>query len=1166
MKKHTPFFYLISIFLLLFPYSSVFSEPIVSVFSLDQKTTKTSKHIPNTPLRLQRQAKNSTQASSTVEDIKRNINDPNPINYFKLAIDQALSIDASIDYQTKDGTAIAGQDYIAKSGTITIDAGTTSVLIPITIISDTLVESSESFFLTITNPVGAKFPEGISEISVQHTIVDSFDSSSGGSVSNTTNITGAVIDGEISGATVFLDLNRNGTLDSDEPTASTSNDGTYTLVLSAAHQAHSNYQNKKAPLVVYGGTDIRTGEPFQDYLSAIVEDTNSANITPLTTLIEQTVGEEIDQGTIATLNDMQTKMDEIKTNLASLLDIQKDLLSKNPITLATAGDTSLINGALQLHKAAKAMKKAMRKEVRGLQKSILKTYRSLGKQLKSLQKSAIKSGDTALTTALDSALDDNSLFEADLISSVKAESKILVKAINTFWTGKSEKLDSATLTVAIKDIEVNIVSKDTTPPVITLLGATSINIIKDTAYSDAGATAVDDIDGTLTVTSSGSVNSSAIGTYTMTYTAIDTSNNIATATRTVNVIPVVTSGGSEYPYLPKTINNKTALNFLSMTTFGANKESIEALKNKGIETWVNEQLALTYEADNHLRRTIKISQKVAPTENPEGVSAYIADNDTIFNSDGRTNVKTFQMTAWFQSVLFDENQLQHRVAYALSQIVVESLAEPAFIRRGEALASYFDILSKHALGNYKDLLLEMSYSSSMGLYLTYHGSKKQETTEGGAVIYPDENYAREIMQLFTIGLYELNLDGTVKTDTSGNTIPTYTQTDVNELAKVFTGWDLKRNSRFGSVVNRNGDYSHPLEFTAEHHDFSSKSVLGSTIQAGNEGAADIAAVIDILMAHPNIAPFISKQLIIRLVKSNPTPAYVARVATVFNDNGQGVKGDLKAVVKAILLDAEVWEIAGVKKFKEPLLAYTEFLRAFKVQKLPIWRVSKTGIDIENATYFVDPTKYLGQGAARAYSVFNFYNNNYIPNDATFKQAGLHAPELQIQTDNILIAFSNKVLNDLKNREKRYLLKRYGTLSDISVLLTKSNLFYYKGADKFLLDCQDEYAVMEEAIEGSSNGTFKSFNSVGRTDDTTADTNGETNRDRALKALITALDNKLVAGTLGTKKKDLLFNNYKELLYRNAIKNIDDPKIKIYEKIIMPIIMAIVTSENFMVQE
>jgi uncharacterized protein (DUF1800 family) len=727
----------------------------------------------------------------------------------------------------------------------------------------------------------------------------------------------------------------------------------------------------------------------------------------------------------------------------------------------------------------------------------------------------------------------------------------------------SFKVNDGELYSAPATINLSILSSDAdiTPPVITITGDNPVNVVQNTTYTDAGATASDNNDGDITasIQINNSVDTNSVGTYSVTYDVSDIAGNKATQVRrTVNVI-------SQYPYLPETINDKTALNFLSMTTFGANQESIEVLKSKGIETWVNEQLAFTYESNNHFRRTIELSKKVFPSDSPASVSAYIADNDTVFNPEGSSKPTVYQMSAWFKTALFDENQLQHRVAYALSQIIVESLAEPIFTRRGEALATYFDILSKHALGNYRDLLIEISHSSSMGLYLTYHGSKKEEVV-GSSTIYPDENYARELMQLFTIGLYELNLDGTVKTDASGNTIPTYTQTDVNELAKVFTGWDMKRNSRFGRVAKKDGDYSHPLEFTSEYHDYREKSVLGRTIQAGNDGSADMIAAVDILMAHPNVAPFISKQLIMRLVKSNPTPAYVARVAAVFNDNGQGVKGDLKAVVKAILLDAEVWEMTGVKKFKEPLLAYTEFLRAFHVQNLPTWKLSKKGEEIKNTVYFVDPTKHLGQGASRAYSVFNFYENGYIPNDATFKQTGLSAPELQIQTDSIFIGFSNNILDDLKNREKNYLLKKYGTLTDIDVLLTKSNLFYYSGSNKFLLDCKDEYAVMEEAIEGSSNGRFKSFNSIGRSDDTTADANGETDRDRALKALIVTLDNKLLAGTLGADKKDLLFESYKEAFYSNAIKNIEDPKSKIYEKIIMPIILAIATSENFMVQE
>ena len=614
------------------------------------------------------------------------------------------------------------------------------------------------------------------------------------------------------------------------------------------------------------------------------------------------------------------------------------------------------------------------------------------------------------------------------------------------------------------------------------------------------------------------------------------------------------------------LSKKKASNFLNRTTFGATKELIEEVQRKGISTWLDEQLALPYEENNHLRRTIQLAKKMASTDHPESVNSYIKDNDTIFNKSIATfESAKYQMSAWFQTVLFDKNQLRHRVAYALSQIIVESQAEPIFKARGEALAVYFDILSKNALGNYKELLIEISHSASMGLYLTYNGNKKEEEKEN-TIIYPDENYAREIMQLFTIGLSELNLDGTKKTDAIGNSIPSYTQNDVNGLAKVFTGWDIQRNSRFGRVAPKAGDLTHPLEFTAEYHDFGTKTILGKTIPAGNDGAPDMQQAIDILMAHTNVAPFISKQLIMRLVKSNPTPAYISRVATIFNDNGQGVKGDLKAVVRAILLDPELKESTGVKKFKEPLLAYTEFLRAFKIENLPIWKTPKTIDTVHNAIYIQDPTNYLRQGASRAFTVFNFYNNDYIPNDSTFKQEGLKSPELQIQTDSMLIDFSNKIRTDLIKREKRYLLKLYGTVNDVSLLSSKSNIFYNKNEDKFLLDCKDEYDAMEKELENNINGTFKSFNNINRSNDTTADSNGITNRDRAIKALIVEVDNKLLLGTLSLEKKNLLFQAYKDNLYSTKMIRSDDPTNKIYQEIIVPIIVAIVTSEDFMVQE
>ena len=622
-----------------------------------------------------------------------------------------------------------------------------------------------------------------------------------------------------------------------------------------------------------------------------------------------------------------------------------------------------------------------------------------------------------------------------------------------------------------------------------------------------------------------------------------------------------------YDYIPENIDAKMATEFLSMTTFGGNSESKSELIEKGVSTWVDEQLAMPYVENMHLIKTINLSKEAEPTIFPETLEAYLADNDTVFNmSTSLFYVRTFQMSSWFDTALFEEDQLRHRVAYALSQIVVVSVAEPLFHRRGESLAAYMDILTKNAFGNYRDLLIEITHSPSMALYLTYNGSKKEQT-DGTTVIYPDENYARELMQLFTLGLSELNLDGTAKTDSEGNTIPTYTQTDVNELAKVFTGWDLQDNTAFGKATSKNGNMISPLEFTEEYHDMGAKTLLGESIQAGNDGATDIEAAIDILMAHPNIAPFISKQLIMRLVKSNPTPEYVARVATVFNDNGNGVKGDLKAVVRAILLDEELWEDNGVKKFKEPLLAYTQLLRIFNVENYSVWRTIESSTqNITDSVYFSDSTDFLGQSPTYSPTVFNFYNNSYVPNDSYFKANNLVAPELEIQTDSVLIAFNNNITKELLRNEKGYLLAKYGTLDDIDSWTSQNyNGFYSLSRNKYFLDCSEEYNVIEAELESTVDGVFESFNGVGRNNDTSADSNGTTNRDRALLALIEHLDAKLTNGEMDQGLKDLLFENYKSIFYINSVRSAENPKEKIYQYIIVRIIVAIVSSETYMLQ-
>jgi len=619
--------------------------------------------------------------------------------------------------------------------------------------------------------------------------------------------------------------------------------------------------------------------------------------------------------------------------------------------------------------------------------------------------------------------------------------------------------------------------------------------------------------------------------------------------------------------IPTTIDDAIAVNFLSHATFGANTLSIEELKNLGIESWLDQQLNLPYVPRVHIKRLIKNLKKTSPNAYPATVAEYLKNNDIILNKNKNIKGLTrYQMSEWFETVLTDKDQLRHKVAYALSQIIVEGLGDGVFVRRPEALSMYFDTLTKHAFGNYRDLLIEISHSASMSSYLTYGGNKKAYT-RGTTTIYPDENYARELMQLFTIGLSKLNLDGSEILDEEGNTVPTYTQDDVNEIARIFTGWDLKHNSKYGRASSKEGDFTQPLEFTGRYHDFEAKHVLGTDIEAGNTGSEDISALINILMSHPNIGPFISKQLIMRLVKSNPTPAYVARVSSVFNNNGKGIKGDLKAVIKAIFLDPEIWKDTTVKKFKEPLVAYTQFLRAFNAKPLPIWKIKKTSsTKVKNSFLFGNPTEYLGQGASRSSSVFNFYSNTFIPNNNYFKNNNLVAPEIQIQTDKVIIKFNNQIYSDLLSLDKTHMKQKYGTIDDLAILMkNKFQPAYDIRRNKFLLDCKDEYGVIKSVLYDNATQTFKSFNGVAHhKNDKTADKNGFTKRDRAIKALISHLDMKLTSGTLTEFTKTTLFKSYKNVFYNTELSNANNPALRIYEDIIVPIIVAIVTSSANMI--
>ena len=391
-----------------------------------------------------------------------------------------------------------------------------------------------------------------------------------------------------------------------------------------------------------------------------------------------------------------------------------------------------------------------------------------------------------------------------------------------------------------------------------------------------------------------------------------------------------------------------------------------------------------------------------------------------------------------------DDQLRQRVAFALSEILVVSDENSALRGQPEGMITYYDLLLKHAFGNYRDLLEDVTLSPIMGTYLSHLGNEKADDTLN---IRPDENYAREVMQLFTIGLEELNLDGSAKLDAQGNTIATYGQVEIEGFARVFTGWTFADSETF---KRKSRDYIKPMEAFDEYHSSKQKTLLnGEVIPQGYAAEESLHIALDNLFNHQNVAPFISKQLIQRLITSNPTPQYVERVANVFIDNGAGVRGDLAAVVKAIYLDDEARHFGSVLnyqgKIKEPILKTVQF-----------WR----NLDAKSPAGYYKTWNLInsyGQGPMQSASVFNFFRPDY--QTAALRNEGIVAPELQIANDATLIGTMNALYASLvwSTAEARsdlnsnsiyiYVQDDMNVLekNGVSALLAQYNTLYFAGA-------------------------------------------------------------------------------------------------------------------------
>jgi uncharacterized protein (DUF1800 family) len=417
-----------------------------------------------------------------------------------------------------------------------------------------------------------------------------------------------------------------------------------------------------------------------------------------------------------------------------------------------------------------------------------------------------------------------------------------------------------------------------------------------------------------------------------------------------------------------------AARFLSQATFGPTTALISKVQNEGFDAFLDEQFA-------------------APA------SSHMAFVDAT-----GVNPPTFQQTAdaWWTYAISAPDQLRQRIAFALSELLVVSQNDDRLGSKPGALPTYMDVLVNNAFGNFRQLLQDITLNPAMGRYLDMIGNNKANPTKG---LNPNENFARELLQLFSIGVYQLNLDGSLKLDSGGLPISTFNQDAILGQAAVFTGWTFAQSGT-SIWLNPPENWRQPMMNIASHHSTGDKYILdGVVIPAGQSAEQDLGMTLDTIFNHPNVGPFVCRQLIQRLVTSNPSPGYIYRVASVFNDNGQGVRGDLRAVVRAILMDYDARGPAlttqGAGHQREPIIRLTNLLRAFSAYS------SNGTFSIRNP---ISPTSAsLAQQAMSSPTVFNFFSPDYQAPGAV-AQAGLYSPEFQLTTEVVVATIANFLNN------------------------------------------------------------------------------------------------------------------------------------------------------------
>ncbi len=413
-------------------------------------------------------------------------------------------------------------------------------------------------------------------------------------------------------------------------------------------------------------------------------------------------------------------------------------------------------------------------------------------------------------------------------------------------------------------------------------------------------------------------------------------------------------------------NAAEASRFLQQCAIAATDADIAALQGMGYAAWLDAQFA-----------------KPAVQTNTAWLIAHgYAASTNQFSNAGVDN------TVW-RSLIAEQNPVMQRLAMFWLEYFVVSLAGlptswPQFLG-----AAYVDLLTRMAVANFRDLLAAVTLSPAMGEYLSLRGSLPADATSHR---HPDENYAREVMQLFTLGLYQLAPDGSPLL-VNGQPQPSYTQGDVTGLAAALTGWD------FAAAQSSPAYATLPMVQVPGHHTTGSTTFLGVTIPAGTSGAAALNIVLDTLFHHPNVAPFVARHLIQRLVTSNPSRAYIARVSAVFANDGTGVRGNMKAVIKAALLDSEARNssLPTAGRLREPMLRFAQWARTFNASSSTgNWTIGNTS----------DPATALGQSPLRSPTVFNFFSPDYVPPGSTLAASGAVAPETQLLDESTVAGYLN----------------------------------------------------------------------------------------------------------------------------------------------------------------